>query len=218
MMHTATDEELAGQAALYALGALDAEEARAFEAHLEAGCAACAAEVEGFAAAVGELAHAAPPAEPPASVRERLLALVAEGEDGADGGTGTQRRGGSRGEPESRQPGPPAGFFILRAGEGEWLPTEDEGVSYKMLYADRERGTVTSLVRMEPGARIPRHRHLGVEQCLVIEGDVRSGHHRMGAGDFNCSLPDSVHDELTSDGGALLLFVAPAAYEPLVAH
>jgi anti-sigma factor ChrR (cupin superfamily) len=192
MMHTATDEEARGQAALYALGALDSDEARAFEQHLDAGCAACAAEVEGFGAAVAALGEAAPPAEPPAAAREELLARI-----GGDGNSS----------------GPGAGFFILRAGEGEWAETEDEGVSYKLLFADRGRGTVTTLVRMRPGARIPRHRHLGVEQCLVLEGDLRSGPYTMGAGDFNCSFPDSVHEELTTDGGALFLLVSPASYE-----
>ena len=106
-------------------------------------------------------------------------------------------------------------FLIVRAGEGEWLQTKDRGVSYKLLFVDRERATVTTLLRMEPGARIPRHRHIGVEQCLVLEGDVRSGPHRMTAGDFNCSLPGSIHDELTTTGGALLLLVSPERYETL---
>jgi anti-sigma factor ChrR (cupin superfamily) len=196
MMHTATDEEAKGQAALYALGALDTEEARAFEEHLGAGCAACAAEVEEFGAAVALLGEAPPPAEPPAGARARLLARI-EG-DGRAGGSGTG-----------------AGFYILRAGEGEWVETADAGVAYKLLFADRERGTVTTLVRMRPGSSISAHRHLGVEQCLVLEGDLRSGPHKMSAGDFNCSLPGSVHEELTTDGGALLLLVSPAAYESL---
>src|SRR2546421_4925358 len=109
----------------------------------------------------------------------------------------------------------PSGFLIVRAGEGEWRETEDRGVSFKLLFVDRERATVTTLLRMEPGARIPRHRHLGVEQCLVLEGDVRSGPYQMAAGDFNCSLPGSIHDELVTDGGALLLLVSPERYETL---
>ena len=74
---------------------------------------------------------------------------------------------------------------------------------------------MTTLVRMEPGSRIRSHRHLGVEQCLVLEGDVRSGAIGMTAGDFNCSMPGSVHEELMTDGGALLLLVCPERYEPL---
>ena len=88
-------------------------------------------------------------------------------------------------------------------------------MTFKLLYADRERATVTTLVRMEPGARIRAHRHLGVEQCLLLEGDLRSGQLEMAAGDFNCSLPGSVHEDLTTEGGALFLIVAPERYEPL---
>ena len=218
MSHTTTDEEAAGRAALYALGALEGEEARAFEEHLAAGCAACAAELRQFEGVVADLGLAAPEAEPPEGVRSRLLALVSGGV-GGEGGAGT----GARAEPAasgSSSDAPDAGgggkgFLVLRAGEGEWLPTHDEGVAYKLLYADDARGTLTTLVRMRPGSRISPHRHLGVEQCLVLEGDVRSGATRMTAGDFNCSLPGSVHEELATDGGALLLIVSPERYEPV---
>jgi anti-sigma factor ChrR (cupin superfamily) len=198
-MHTGTDEEVQGQAALYALGALGATEAEEFAAHL-AGCETCAAEVEGFGQVVAALGEAAPPADPPPGARAKLLARLSENGDAGGGKTAAASS---------------AGFYILRAGEGEWRETEDEGVSYKLLFADRERATITTLVRMLPGASIRAHRHLGVEQCLVLEGDVRSGPHLMSAGDFNCSLPGSVHEELVTEGGALLLLVSPAAYESL---
>ncbi|MBV9924678.1 MAG: cupin domain-containing protein [Acidobacteria bacterium] len=201
MSCTTTDEEAAaGQAALYALGALDSEEAREFEEHLAAGCLSCAAELREYEAVAGQLGLAAPEAEPPAGVRERLLKLVSEEEPAS--------------APGASHPDLP-GFLVVRAGEGRWRPTDDAGVAFKMLYADRDRGTVTTLVRMEPGSRIRRHRHLGVEQCLVLEGDVRSGAVGMRAGDFNCSMPGSVHEELVTDGGALLLLVSPEHYEPL---
>lgn len=110
------------------------------------------------------------------------------------------------------------GFLVVRAGEGRWRPTDDAGVSFKLLFSDRERGPITTLVRMEPGSRIRSHRHLGVEQCLVLEGDVRSGEVGMTAGDFNCSMPGSVHEELVSDNGALLLIVSPEHYESIGPH
>jgi anti-sigma factor ChrR (cupin superfamily) len=203
MSHTTVDEEAAGRAALYALGALEGDEAREFEEHLAAGCAACAAELREFQAVARDLCLAAPEAEPSTGVRERLLTLVSEEKKG-DG-------------PNLLRADVP-GFLVVRAGEGRWLPTDDAGVSLKVLYADRERGTVTTLVRMEPGSRIRSHRHLGVEQCLVLEGDVRSGRIAMTAGDFNCSMPGSVHEELMSDGGALLLIVSPECYEPIEPH
>jgi quercetin dioxygenase-like cupin family protein len=221
MSHLTTDEEAAGRAALYALGALEGEEARDFEEHLAAGCPTCAAELRDYGAVVADLGLAAPDADPPVGVRTRLLALAAEEGNGAAGGAAedcaeTEGAAGRETGGEASPRGVGAeGFLVVRAGEGEWQPTDDEGVSYKLLFADPGRGTVTTLVRMRPGSRIRSHRHLGVEQCLVLEGDVRSGAVRMTAGDFNCSLPGSVHEELVTDQGALLLLVSPEHYEPV---
>ena len=58
--------------AAYALGALDAEEALAFEAHLS-GCPACREELARYRETVAALAEAVPEASPPPHVRERVL-------------------------------------------------------------------------------------------------------------------------------------------------
>jgi anti-sigma factor ChrR (cupin superfamily) len=200
-MHAYVDDELKGQAALYSLGALDAEEARAFEAHISEGCEACAAELREFAGVAASLRLAPTQAEPPARARERLLARVSGEAQDADASVA------------ARPPKSASGFLVVRADEGRWVETEDEGVCYKLLFADRELGTYTTLLKLQPGASIPRHRHLGVEQCLVLEGDLSAGPIKMSAGDFNCSLPNSVHDEIATEGGALLLIVSPEKYE-----
>jgi anti-sigma-K factor RskA len=69
-----TDREidLHGDAAAYALGALDAEEAARFRRHAE-GCAECRAELEAHRATTGLLALGAPQLELPRSVRSRVL-------------------------------------------------------------------------------------------------------------------------------------------------
>ncbi len=56
----------------YALDALDAGERERFERHLE-GCAECRAELERVRETASMLAYAAPPAEPPAGLRDRVL-------------------------------------------------------------------------------------------------------------------------------------------------
>jgi len=213
MKNTTVDEETSGSAALYALGALEGEEARAFEAHLGEGCEACASELRGFESVVGSLGLAAPDAEPPIASRARLLERLAAGDSSESKDSG--RDDAKPSEPRSLCG---EGFLVVRAGEGQWLPTGDAGVSFKLLYTDRERGTFTTLVRMDAGASIPAHRHLGVEQCLVIEGDLRAGDVSMSAGDFNCSLPGSVHEEIATTGGALFLIVGPERYEVVEAR
>ncbi|HWW75527.1 MAG TPA: cupin domain-containing protein, partial [Pyrinomonadaceae bacterium] len=180
MSHITLDEEAQARAALYALGALDPDEARQFEEHA-AGCEECSKELRCFESVAAALAVAPGEAEPPASVRTRLMTLVSE-EDGRKTGDEAPADAAGQRAPHAHATadgpnllGAAAGYLVVRKDEGKWRPTGDAGISYKLLYADRERGTYTTLVRMEPGARIPAHRHVGVEQCLVLEGDLRAG-------------------------------------------
>src|SRR5262249_3485891 len=78
MEHKLATDEIKEQAALYALGALSQIEARAFESHLADGCDICRAEVAGFEGVVGVLGLGAPPARPPAQLREMLTARIAK--------------------------------------------------------------------------------------------------------------------------------------------
>lgn len=65
-------ETLHDLTAAYALDALDPEERRAFEEHLE-GCPRCREEVAGLSGAAAALAHAVDPVAPPPSLRDRIL-------------------------------------------------------------------------------------------------------------------------------------------------
>jgi anti-sigma-K factor RskA len=60
----------------YALGALDASEQAALEAHLAEGCPECAQALEEARYMVSQLAYFAPPAEPPQTLKARLLREV----------------------------------------------------------------------------------------------------------------------------------------------
>jgi len=60
----------------YALGALDAQERSAFEAHLAGGCAECAKALEEARWLVSQLAYLAPNAEPSDILKGRLLQTV----------------------------------------------------------------------------------------------------------------------------------------------
>src|SRR5579885_2747076 len=55
----------------YALGALDAEESAALEAHLQA-CASCRDDLAAYRQISGGLLMAIPPKAPPAALRQRL--------------------------------------------------------------------------------------------------------------------------------------------------
>jgi len=70
----------------YALGALDANERAALEAHLASGCPECAKALEEARLVVTQLAYLAPPAEPSEMLRARVLRSVRA--DAAVGGGG----------------------------------------------------------------------------------------------------------------------------------
>ncbi len=53
-----------------------------------------------------------------------------------------------------------------------WHPSPFPGIDQKILLRDEERGLVTALVRMAPGARLPLHEHADVEQTFVLEGSL----------------------------------------------
>ena len=62
-------------AALYAIGALSAEERASVEAHLS-GCAECAAEIRSLSLVADALAESVPQHTPPPAVRERVLSAA----------------------------------------------------------------------------------------------------------------------------------------------
>jgi anti-sigma factor ChrR (cupin superfamily) len=207
MKHTVVEDALCERAALYALGALNQHEARAFEEHIEEGCAVCEAELLPFESVASILGFAAPEAEPPQGVREKLLARLAE-EDVDDGRTVF---------PTELPPQVDMSqFLIVRSNEGEWRKAS-EGIFIKQLFADKNKGTVTSLYKLLPGAHIPTHRHLGAEECYIIAGDFHTSEGVLGPGDYTCAMKDSVHPALYSQNGALLLIVSHEGYE-FLAH
>ena len=145
-----------------------------------------------------QLAFAAPPQAPPASLKVRLLERLDK--------------------QASPDPGPqvwkswpadsPGALHVVRAGESGWQAIGIEGIQVKKLFSDPERDSVTMLIRMAPGTAYPPHRHGGPEQCLVLEGDLQVGNLVLQAGDYQCAAADSVHEVSRTSGGCLLLIVS----------
>ncbi len=60
-------------------------------------------------------------------------------------------------------------------------------------------------MRMDAGAKLPAHRHHGVEECFVVEGDLVDGDLVLRAGDYVRYDAGTVHSPSTRNG--CLLFV-----------
>jgi anti-sigma factor ChrR (cupin superfamily) len=90
-----------------------------------------------------------------------------------------------------------------------WEATPFPGVEVKVLYRDAA-GPQTTLTRLAPGARIPRHRHVGLEQSFVLEGSLVDDDGACVAGSFVWRRPGSVHEAWSPDGCVVLgIFEAP---------
>ena len=83
------------------------------------------------------------------------------------------------------------GSTYVKPSEMDWKPTRFEKVSIKVLYEDPDRGEMTCLLKLEPGAHIPFHKHPEMEQSLVLEGSVEDHDGIATAGDYVWRKPGS---------------------------
>lgn len=195
-------------AALYAAGAMPFEQHAAFEAHLAAGCSACESELRSYGSVVEGLAHAVSPVVPDATVRAAVLERI-QGSAARTPHAPSEAQVWKHWTADPRE-----GMFIRRASEGEWVPTGVAGVRVRRLFADPQKDQITMLVRMDPGAAYPAHRHAGPEECLVLEGDLQIGDiATLHAGDYQRAGQGSRHVVQSTRGGCLLLIVSSLSDE-----
>ena len=72
------------------------------------------------------------------------------------------------------------------------------------LFVDKDTGSITALIRMAPGARLPDHEHPLSEQSFVLEGVLEDDDGRCTAGDFVWRPAGSRH-QAWSQGGCVVL-------------
>ena len=91
-----------------------------------------------------------------------------------------------------------------------WTPTRFKGVDMKMLMEDKETGVSTALVRFAPGAVLPDHEHVELEQTFVLEGSLEDEEGVATAGNYVWRPAGSRHDAHAPNGClALSFFLKP---------
>jgi anti-sigma factor ChrR (cupin superfamily) len=87
-----------------------------------------------------------------------------------------------------------------------WEKTRFPGVEIKVLMQDKQTGMMTSLTRLAPGAVLPDHTHVGIEQSYVLEGALVDDQGTCTAGNFVWRPAGSRHMASAPDGCVVLGF------------
>ncbi len=87
------------------------------------------------------------------------------------------------------------------------------GVRMKSLWADAATQRRAMLTRLEPGATLPRHRHVGDELVFVIEGAIGDEFGTLTAGNVGYRPNGCVH-AVSSKNGATVLAILTGGVEP----
>lgn len=149
--------------------------------------------VQALTDAIGDPPLPAPAASGSAALKRRVMQLVAA---------------------QPHRPPDPAGGHLTAPPDGTgWQPFL-AGVDIKVLHATDE--VMAYLLRLQPGASIPAHRHPMDEECVVLEGQVQIGRHLLlDTGGFHLARAGSLHDTIESAQGATIYLRGAA---PEVAH
>jgi anti-sigma factor ChrR (cupin superfamily) len=91
-----------------------------------------------------------------------------------------------------------------------WEKTRYAGVEQKTLFIDRASGVLTALMRMAPGARLPDHEHVKIEQTYVLEGTLVCPEGECHAGQFVWRPAGSRHEAWAGPQGGLFLAIFQA--------
>jgi anti-sigma factor ChrR (cupin superfamily) len=176
------DQDHLDRVCLHALGALPAADVAAVEAQLAA-CADCRQEL----ARLGSLADAlvAWPTDvlrPPVSLWTRLAERIA-GETGQ--------------APLPPAPTPPA---------PDWSEVAP-GIACKVLAADPASGRVSLLVRLAPGTAYPPHRHAGLEELHLLDGELWIGDRKLLPGDYDLGEAGAEDHHVWSETGCTCVLI-----------
>jgi quercetin dioxygenase-like cupin family protein len=168
---------------LYAVRALPVEEVALVEERMTT-CPECRQEMETLRPTVDSLSAALTDVlRPSSSLWERLAVRVAV----------------ARAEAPPL-PTPP------RWEEPEWKEAAP-GISVKLLATDTDRNRVSMLVRLAPGTDYPAHRHGGLEELHLLDGELMIDDRKLYPGDYNRAEAGSMDRRVWSETGCTCVLI-----------
>lgn len=171
------------QVAAFAVHALPAAEAAAFEAHLVS-CAQCQRELEALLPLVDSFVFwPSDVLRPSLGLKDRLARRIA-----ADAG-------------EQPQPVP-----ARQWDEPAWEEVAP-GIFCKLMATDTQAHRVSMLVRLLPGVDYPPHTHAGLEELFLLDGELWIDDRKLYPGDYNRAEAGSGDKRVWSETGCTCVLV-----------
>jgi quercetin dioxygenase-like cupin family protein len=178
--HRCDRAELVG---LYALRVLPASEASKMEGHLST-CRQCRRELETLQPVLDSLAHwPTDVLRPDDSLWDRLIERI---------GAETTQESARSSSSQSTQP--------------EWEDVSP-GISCKILAGSADGDRVSMLVRLAPGAAYPPHRHSGVEELHLLDGELWIDGRKLYPGDYSRAEAGTADQFVWSEAGCTCVLI-----------
>ena len=87
-----------------------------------------------------------------------------------------------------------------------WSPTPFKGITVKTLWKDEATGLLTCVFKWDPGAELPMHEHVELEQTFVLEGSLIDEDGEVMAGNYVWRPAGSRHVARAPNGALVLCF------------
>ena len=101
---------------------------------------------------------------------------------------------------------------IISIADQPWQERQP-GLRAKSLWSDAASKRQAMLTRVEPGAQLPRHRHVGDELLYVVEGALSDDFGTVTAGNMGYRPNGCVH-QISTKNGATVLAILTGGVEP----
>jgi anti-sigma factor ChrR (cupin superfamily) len=95
---------------------------------------------------------------------------------------------------------------IISISDLEWNERQP-GIHSKQLWGDPDTQRRALMTRIEPGAQLARHRHVGDELVFVIEGAIGDEFGTVSAGNVGFRPRGCVHTVSSKNGATVLAFI-----------
>jgi quercetin dioxygenase-like cupin family protein len=87
------------------------------------------------------------------------------------------------------------------------------GISCRILSSDTDLQRVSMLVRLAPGGEYPPHRHAGIEELHLLEGELWIDDRKLYPGAYNRAEAGTTDSRVFSDTGCMCVLVTSTADE-----